>query len=54
MRPGLRVLLECPGEAEQLIALLALKLPQCLSDACLNPKKIDLLNPSFLCNNSSP
>jgi len=41
-------------EAEQRIAPLALKLPRRVSDARLNPKKIDLLNPPFLCNNSSP
>jgi hypothetical protein len=53
MRPGLRVA-GMPWKAEQRIAPLALKLPQCISNARLNPKKIDLLNPSFLCNNSSP
>ena len=35
---------------KQLIALLALKLHPRVAE----PKKIDLLNPPFLCNNSSP
>jgi hypothetical protein len=41
-------------EKQQLIAPLMLKLLRRVSDACLNPKKIDLLNPSFLWHNSSP
>ena len=28
--------------------------PRCVSENCLKPKKIDLLNPSPMCNNSSP
>jgi hypothetical protein len=53
MRPELCVLRECHGEATT-DSTLMLKLLRRVSDACLNPKKIDLLNPSFLWHNSSP